>query len=99
MTRQPVNIAFNLVLAADNTPTPCVAFLVPPGTTVRVRAHNGKDEGNLKPIRVATNAPDALTGPYELLGPNNEIQFPVNNTGNIYICGAKDDGAVITIKG
>jgi hypothetical protein len=97
--REAVNIPFTLTLAQTNVPVQCPAFTLPAGCTVRVRAHNGQPEGNLAPIHVGTSAIAALTGPCEVLGPNTEIQFPVDNTSQIWISGTAEDGAIVTIKG
>jgi hypothetical protein len=78
--------------------------VVPKGATVRVRAHNGQQAGNTFPVYVGLSRESVnnYTGSNgttaDILTPNTEVIYPVDNLAQIWINGGTGDGIVISIR-
>lgn len=89
--------AHMLVLAANNTPTQFFPKRVPAGQVVRVRANNGTNANNQNVIFVASYPGAFASGHATPLSPLDDLMFPTDNTGNIWVYGQTGDGIVVSI--
>jgi len=74
-----------MLFDASGAPKQVPAYQVPPGSIVRVRAHNGLIGGNQN-IVTLTQYREAASG--DVLQPNVEIIYNVNNTSQIWASGS-----------
>lgn len=89
--------SYLLVTTNSQTPFGAPGRMVPDGCKVKIRAHNGQPAGNVSVVRVSTSRADVLTLGVPL-APLDEIEFPVTNTGQIWISALQmGDGVVISI--
>lgn len=85
-----------MILATYNVPQRAEFFKVPPGATVRVRAHNGL-AGNVGVVYVATDRGSLRGSGRTPLAPLDDVSFTVDNTGRIWAMGGATDGVVISV--
>lgn len=95
---QAVNISHQVLINTTGVPQQLQPIMVPPGTLVAIRAHNGTDAGNQHVVRLADNS-EALTGNLgSVITPDSEISWPCDNTGQIWVVGTAGDGVQIKIQ-
>lgn len=98
--RGAINQWQRVIFAVSGVPQVAQPVFVPPNCLVYIRAHNGTLAGNQHVCRVATN-PQALSGGIAGTGgnaitPDTEINFPVDNHGQIWAVGTALDGIIIS---
>lgn len=95
----PINVRFQLVFKATNTPVQCPAFVVPPGASITLRTVNG----------ATVNANECFVAErYALLGTSSQMAFPagadvslpwpVQNTAEIFAQGTMGDGLLVMVQ-
>lgn len=94
----PANFTHTLVVKATGVPQNFPGFLVPPGSTVRVRANNGTSAGNAQVIFVAGYAGILLSGGGMPLAPLDDQPFLVTNLASIWVMGTLGDGVVVNVS-
>lgn len=98
VNRAAINRSTKILFAADNVPTPVPHMFVPGYTSVYIRAHNGTPTGNSEPVLVATYPEGLTAGRGDVITPDTEITFPVDNTGQIWAQGKAGDGVIVSIR-
>jgi hypothetical protein len=93
-----VNWSHTLVFANTNVPQVVPGYLVPPGSSVRVRGNNGGVGGNAQVVYAATNPDSLRAGLGTPLQPLDDVAFPVDNTARIWAMGKAGDGIVIAVS-
>jgi hypothetical protein len=100
--QRAVQWTFSLVIPTGATGVPQLVpgRYVPGNCSVWVYAKNGTTAGNTKVIFVAdrpnalVNAPNSQS---TSLLPGDEMPFPVDNTGQIWVAGTAGDGVVVQV--
>lgn len=100
--RNAVNIVLQLIFAATGVPMKFPAIRVPAGLTVGLTGTNGSAANAQSAY--AASYPENLTGIGRVvvppsISPQNEVQFPADNLGQIWVMGTAGDGVVATIRG
>ena len=98
--RESVNIRFQLVFAADNTPIRCPGFIVAPGLTVTLKGVNGVT-ANAHNAFVGETPEELATTAAQVVLPAADVQvnYPVDNLAEIWCMGKAGDGLLITVTG
>ena len=97
VVQRAVNFTFQLVLTATGVPQVVPGLIVPSNATVRVRGNNGTTAGNAKQIYVGASRDAVLNGGGTVLAPLDDIPFPADNTGVIWVNGTAGDGVVVSV--
>jgi len=98
--RAAINRSTRMIFTATGVPHVFPAIVVPPNCAVYIRGHNGTATGNAAPCRVATS-PQVLTGTSnggDVITPNTEINYPVDNAGQVWGIGTAGDGLIFSIR-
>jgi hypothetical protein len=96
--RSAINRTFNVIITTTGVPQPCPAVAVEPGANVSVRGSNGTNAGNAALVRTALYR-GALSGQGgDPITPDTEINYPIDNTGQIWVVGTAGDGIAIAIR-
>jgi hypothetical protein len=74
--------------------------VVPNDATVRIRAHNGTNAGNTNPIGLCDSAEQAraIQAAADFMNPDDEVIYPADNLGRIWVRGTPGDGAIASIR-
>jgi hypothetical protein len=93
-----INTSIQVIFAATGVPQPLPGIRVPVQATVRIRAHNGTNAGNAAPCRAALYR-EALTGTGgDVMTPDTEIIYPLDNTAQVWVVGTAGDGVLCSIR-
>ncbi len=93
-----VNWSHIVIPTAINTPTPCPAYHVPSSCSVRIRGSNGKTGGNGGLVYVAKDRQSLLNGFSQSLGNFDDIAFPADSTGQIWVMSLTlGDGVTVSV--
>lgn len=98
--RGAINQSVRMIFTATGTPQVSQPVFVPPNCNVYVRGHNGTATGNSAPCRVALS-PEGLmlSSPAgDVITPDTEINYPVDNLVQIWGVGTAGDGLIISIR-
>lgn len=100
LPRAAINQSVKMIFAATGTPQMSQPVHVPAGSTVYIRAHNGAAAGNTAICRVALSREGLVAGSAagDTLTPDTEINYPVDNLGQIWAVGTQNDGIIISIR-
>lgn len=94
-----VNISIRTIIETTGVPLRSTGVFVPQGATVRVRAHNGTTTGNSAPVRLGSYREMLLEESVgDVLTPDTEIIFPVDNLAQIWVTGTAGDGIIVSIR-
>jgi hypothetical protein len=98
--RKAINYSVRMLFAVNDVPQVSQPVYVPPGTTVYIRAHNGTTTGNSAPCRVALSVGELSLGSTsgDVITPDTEISYPVDNLCQIWAAGTAGDGIIIAIR-
>lgn len=95
---QSLNWVHVMIPTAINAPQPCVPFAVPPGGSVRVRGSNGTNGNNVGAVFVALSRAALLNGLATCIHNFDDVAFPVNNAGQIWVMSANlGDGVTVSV--
>ena len=92
----PLTDSVTVVLRATSTPQQAPSIRVPFGSVVRARATNNA-AGNTAVIFVSTDPRVFAGGGGTPLQPLDDVQYPVESLGQIWVYGTFDDGVVLSI--
>lgn len=92
-----INITLPVILLATNTPQPCVPYQVPRQAVVNIRAANGTNTGNQFSVYVGQSPSECMGTSARQISPDSEINYPVDNTGQIWVRGTAADGIQVYV--
>jgi hypothetical protein len=93
-----INRTYSVIVASTGIPQPCPPSAVEPGAQVSVRAHNGTTAGNTDPVFTALYREALFAGGGDAITPDTEINYPVDNIGQIWVTGTAGDGIKVSIR-
>lgn len=99
--RAAINQSVRMLFATTGVAQVSQPIFVPPNCNVYIRAHNGTAAGNGAPCCVALSREDAQGGPSgrgDVITPDTEISYPVDNVRQIWAAGTAGDGIIISVR-
>jgi hypothetical protein len=96
--RPAINATYKAIFSVTGQPINMPAVSVPPNASVYIRGHNGTNSGNAQPCRAALSPEGLLLTKGDVITPDTEITFPVNNLGQIWAVGTAADRIVVSIR-
>lgn len=93
-----VNQSVYVILRATGVPQQAPPIVVPGGSMVAIRAHNGANAGNQYLIRVSRQPELLGSQDGDPITPDSEISWPCDNLGQIWVVGTAGDGIRISIQ-
>jgi hypothetical protein len=96
--RAAINRTFRLIFTSGTVPQPSQAMSVPPSCNLYIRANNGTSTGNKGNVYVGLSREEILRGQGNTISPDTEINYPVDNTFQIWGMGEIGDGIEISIR-
>jgi hypothetical protein len=97
-SRAAINNSVKAVFPTTGLAVNLPAIAVPANCSVYIRAHNGSNAGNTDPCRVAINPEGLLGTKGDVITPDTEITYPVNNLAQIWAIGLPGDGIIVSIR-
>jgi len=92
------NVNAQLIFLSTGVPQMAQPLMVPPNSTVSIRAHNGTTAGNANPCRVALTREELLSGiGAQVLTPDTEISWPMDWTA-VWAVGTAGDGIYVSVQ-
>jgi hypothetical protein len=96
--RAAINQTYRMIFAATGVAQVSQNIFVPPNCNVYIRAHNGQAAGNTAPCTVAITREALGTNQGDVITPDTEISYPVDNLHQIWAQGTLGDGIIISIR-
>jgi hypothetical protein len=98
--RSAINQSVRMIFAVTGVAQVSQPVHVPANCNVYIRAHNGTASGNTAPARVALNPEGLALGSSsgDVVTPDTEINYPVDNLAQIWGVGTAGDGLIISIR-
>jgi len=98
LNKKNINRTFKAVIATTGVPQPLPPVNVENAASVAIRGYNGTT-GNAQPVWSGLHRESVTPlGQGDPITPDTEINYPVDNLGQIWICGTAGDGVVVSIR-